>query len=312
MFESALLLLLNKPAAPAIADIPAADTTASFVLCVRFFLPPADIVPSVFIDMHCSRIFSRATAARTAISTASAAVPPAVFTGPKPVVPFVPPKYGRVCLHLVIAPSEMLALMHTIACGLQIGFRLGIFCVCVCVCVCVCARCCCCCCCPRLLKSVSHDSKAAKKALMVADASPAPSGSLEGLLQTVPVALRQIEAEMCDSPDGGQKGQKPSLWASLLSFVFGSHDVAALSSALSQGRVAAMHRKLALDVVKMLIDSVSQPDVLQELLWFLSSHLLSGADASCPLWSGIDGCGEEALKQVRASLLSRASHTFTN
>ena len=45
--------------------------------------------------------------------------------------------------------------------------------------------------------------------------------------------------------------------------------------------------------------------MLQELLWFLSSYLLGTKDSVCPLWSGIDGCGEEALKQVRRRAVAR-------
>ena len=125
---------------------------------------------------------------------------------------------------------------------------------------------------PRLLKSVSHDSKAAKKAMMAADsAAGSGNGSLESLLQTVPAALRQIEFEMCDAETGKPKG-KPSLWSSLLSFLFGATNASALQTALERGCVAAQRRKSALETAKLLTETLKQ--VLVELRQSMFERLI--------------------------------------
>ena len=108
--------------------------------------------------------------------------------------------------------------------------------------------------CCRLLKSVSHDSKAARRVNMVADGPT--TGSLDDILHNVPPALEALLIELAGGalPTDGS----PSLLVSILRF-FGTADVKAsqLREAMQRGQAAAGHRQLALDAARSLIEGLA-------------------------------------------------------
>ncbi len=114
----------------------------------------------------------------------------------------------------------------------------------------------------RLLKSVSHDSKAGLR--QASTNVPEVGGTaLSALLQSIPNALVQMISDL-QPPTRVTASPSPtsSLWESLLKYAVHGVEPSALETALAAARAVALSRKQALDTVHRIIASVRQVRVL--------------------------------------------------